>query len=252
MPTSRSLLKGEVNYRVFTNQTGLYIEFPVLKEPGRQTGKRPPAAAPVDAARGPGDSAPPRPTRPGERARRAPGRPGAGAHPFRAGPCPDETEYRVIPIEQQPVRLAIDLKNAQSKKISKTVNLKNVKGIRGSNNSGDIYRVVFDLEYLKHFAVQAKGNVLQVEFFDDPQPAKEAPVLAQAAAPAPARRPPLQAVADRHAAGGGAARRQGPPGPVLQGDGRRRPEPAATRTSEFFGPEKSKAEEEEAAGIRPR
>jgi hypothetical protein len=25
-------LKGEVNYRVFTNQTGLYIEFPVIKE----------------------------------------------------------------------------------------------------------------------------------------------------------------------------------------------------------------------------
>ncbi|HEX7501883.1 MAG TPA: secretin N-terminal domain-containing protein, partial [Acidobacteriota bacterium] len=91
-----------------------------------------------------------------------------------------QTDYRVIPIEQQPVRLAIDLKNAQSRKINKAVNLKNVRTIRGSNNSGDIYRIVFDLDYLKHFAVQAKGNLLQVDFFDDPQQPQEAPALTRA------------------------------------------------------------------------
>jgi hypothetical protein len=41
-----------------------------------------------------------------------------GAHPFELALA--QTEYRVIPIEQQPVRLAIDLKNAQSKKMPVT------------------------------------------------------------------------------------------------------------------------------------
>ena len=57
----------------------------------------------------------------------------------------------------------------------KTVNLQNVKTIRGGNNSGDVYRIVFDLNYLKHFSVQAKGNLLQVEFFDAPQLAAASP-----------------------------------------------------------------------------
>jgi type IV pilus assembly protein PilQ len=90
-----------------------------------------------------------------------------------------QTEYRVIPIEESPVRLAIDLKNAQSRKINKAVNLKNVKTVRGGNNTSDVYRIVFDLDYLKHFAVKAKGNLLQVEFFDDDQPVREAPALSQ-------------------------------------------------------------------------
>jgi type IV pilus secretin PilQ/predicted competence protein len=151
-----------------------------------------------------------------------------------------ETEYRVIPIEQQPVRLAIDLKNAQSKKINRTVNLKNVKGIRGGNNSGDIYRIVFDLEYLKHFAVQAKGSVLQVEFFDDPPPANETPELAQVVAPAPVLETPVQAVPAS----------MPPAAEPLDGKVLLAQAPAA-KTGEFFGPEKSKAEEEEAQVAAP-
>ena len=90
-----------------------------------------------------------------------------------------KTEYRVIPIEQQPVRLAIDLQNAQSNQISKTVNIRNVKTIRGGNNSASVYRIVFDLDYLKHFSVQAKDNLLQVEFFDEPAADATVPALAQ-------------------------------------------------------------------------
>jgi len=81
------LLKGEANYRVFTNQTGLYIEFPVLNGPGR---RRRAAAPPPDAGRRKSGA----PAcfqgrqRPGQPARRAGGRPGAGAHPLRAGAVP--------------------------------------------------------------------------------------------------------------------------------------------------------------------
>ena len=114
------------------------------------------------------------------------------------------------------MRLAIDLKNAQSKKINKTVNLKNVKGIRGGNNSGDIYRIVFDLDYLKHFAVQAKGNLLQVEFFDDPQPGPGGPGRwPRTRTPAAALETPAQpALKSETPAADAKAGRQGPPGPV--------------------------------------
>ena len=166
-----------------------------------------------------------------------------------------ETEYRVIPIEQQPVRLAIDLKNAQSRKINRPVNLKNVKGIRGGNNSGDIYRIVFDLDYLKHFAVQAKGNVLQVEFFDDPLPGPQAPVLTQSLPPAAALetqvQPALQSetpatvTLDNKALL--ALSDKGASATVQSQKGK----DAAVQPRQFFGPEKSKAEEEVAQSAPP-
>jgi type IV pilus secretin PilQ/predicted competence protein len=228
------LLKGEANYRVFTNQTGLYIEFPVLKglaAAGESPAAPPPPAPPVLRAPAAEDGRVS--LRDVRLAAQEPGRIRFELALSR------ETEYRVIPIEQQPVRLAIDLKNAQSKKINRTVNLKNVKGIRGGNNSGDIYRIVFDLEYLKHFAVQAKGSVLQVEFFDDP-PAKETPELAQAVAPAPVLVTPVQAVPAS----------MPPAAEPLDGKVLLAQAPA-TKTGEFFGPEKSKAEEEEAQVAAP-
>jgi type IV pilus assembly protein PilQ len=249
------LLKGEANYRVFTNQTGLYIEFPVLKGLAAAHELKPPVLPPAGKSE---------------------------AGPLQRGPVADdgrvsvrdvrvaaqeagrirfelalsrETEYRVIPIEQQPVRLAIDLKNAQSKKINRPVNLKNVKAIRGGNNSGDIYRVVFDLDYLKHFAVQAKGNLLQVEFFDDPLPGPAAPALAEspppAAAPETQAQPALQsetpaivkldnktllALSDKG------------PGTAVQS---LKVKETAVQPRQFFGPEKSKAEEEVAQTTPP-
>jgi type IV pilus secretin PilQ/predicted competence protein len=238
------MLKGEVNYRVFTNQTGLYIEFPVLKGLAANSDKKgaapvpPPAKAdPVAPAPGSTDADPGRVSvRDVRVAAQQPGR-----ISFELA-LSKQTEYRVIPIEQQPVRLAIDLKNAQSRKINKVVNLKNVKAIRGGNNSGDIYRIVFDLDYLKHFAVQAKGNLLQVEFFDDPQQVQEAPALAQVVnQPVALETIPTPAL------------KTGPP--VVD-----KPESKvllvqntapASKPKEFFGPEKSKAEEEVADNAAP-
>jgi type IV pilus secretin PilQ/predicted competence protein len=255
------MLKGEVNYRVFTNQTGLYIEFPVLKglvansgkkeeAPLQQPLKADPASAPPAAAADRGRVS----VRDVRVASQQPGR-----ISFELA-LSQQTDYRVIPIEQQPVRLAIDLKNAQSRKINKAVNLKNVKTIRGSNNSGDIYRIVFDLDYLKHFAVQAKGNLLQVEFFDDPQPPQEAPALTQAvaqpavletaAAPVLKTGPPAGEVQESKVL---LAQNTEPAGKSPKGTGsgaqplKGTPRLEAGQPKEFFGPEKSKAELEVAA-----
>jgi type IV pilus secretin PilQ/predicted competence protein len=255
------MLKGEVNYRVFTNQTGLYIEFPVLKGLAANSGKKEeaplqqplkadPASAPPAAAADRGRVS----VRDVRVASQQPGR-----ISFELA-LSQQTDYRVIPIEQQPVRLAIDLKNAQSRKINKAVNLKNVKTIRGSNNSGDIYRIVFDLDYLKHFAVQAKGNLLQVEFFDDPQPPQEAPALTQAvaqpavletaAAPVLKTGPPAGEVQESKVL---LAQNTEPAGKSPKGTGsgaqplKGTPRLEAGQPKEFFGPEKSKAELEVAA-----
>ena len=178
-------LKGEVNYRVFTNQTGLYIEFPVLKELASRSDKTVVTAEPTNEkivanpltrqslAQSAGDGSRPVSIKDVKVV-------GRGQDRVRFDfVLSAKTEYRVIPIEQLPVRLAIDLQNAQSKQINKIVNIKNVKAIRGSNNSSTVYRIVFDLDYLKHFSVQAKDNLLQVEFFDEPSAATTVPVRAQ-------------------------------------------------------------------------
>jgi type IV pilus secretin PilQ/predicted competence protein len=179
-------LKGEVNYRVFTNQTGLYIEFPMIKELASRSDKKVPAKAEPLNEKTPVN---PLPRKPLSQPVLAGSRPVCIQDVKVAGREQDrvsfdfvlsaKTDYRVIPIEQQPVRLAIDLQNAQSKQISKTVNIKNVKAIRGSNNSPAVYRIVFDLDYLKHFSVQAKDNLLQVEFFDEPAADAKVPALTQ-------------------------------------------------------------------------
>ncbi|MBN2346075.1 MAG: type IV pilus secretin PilQ [Candidatus Aminicenantes bacterium] len=230
------MLKGEVNYRVFTNQTGLYIEFPVLKDLAIAAAPAPePIASPKPAAAPPAAAAVS--GRVGVRdirvASQAPGR--IRFELDLSAP----TDYRVIPIEQQPVRLAIDLKNAQSRKIHKPVNLKNVKTVRGGNNTSDVYRVVFDLNYLKHFAVQAKGSLLQVDFFDDPQHVQE---LTSAADP-----PPIVVAETPQPA---ASRAETPAAETAVTENRPRkvvlapPAPPAAKPVEFFGPEKSKAGQE--------
>ena len=236
-------LKSDVNYRVFTNQTGLYIEFPVLKGLAARSEK----SAVADQQPKPKAAQDPLPVR---TAAAVPGRvniqdvkvasaqPGHVCFEFALS---EQTEYRVIPIEQQPVRLAIDLKNAQSKKILKTVNLQNVKAIRGGNNSNDVYRIVFDLDYLKHFSVQAKGNLLQVEFFDDPQQSPAAPVVAQNQDLAAIVHTPAQPVLKTEPA----ATLQPEVNIPLTQPAEPTAKPAAAG-KEFFGPEKSRAENEAA------
>lgn len=229
------LLREEANYRVFTNQTGLYLEFPVRKNLAAAAPKAP-TLEPVVAAR-------PAPAgRVSLRDVRL-----AGQEPGRIRfelALSSETEYRVIPIEQEPVRLAIDLKNAQSPKINKTVNLRNVKTIRGGNNSADVYRVVFDLDYLKHFAVQAKGSLLEVAFFDAPQAAAAAQPLAAAAPPAePPAATPTPAATQAPALP--AASEVQVKLAAASAPAAAEPLPAA-KPREFFGPEKSKAEDDTA------
>jgi type IV pilus secretin PilQ/predicted competence protein len=237
-------LKGEVNYRVFTNQTGLYIEFPVIKE----------LAARPDKAVVPAEPAPEKIA--AEASARQPRPAMDGSQPVTiqdiklAGRDQDrvrfdfvlsaKTDYRVIPIEQQPVRLAIDLKNAHSRQISKTVNIKNVKGIRGANNSADVYRIVFDLDYLKHFSVQAKDNLLQVEFFDEPTADAKVPDLAQSGKPANEVQVAAPAALKTAAVVDSAPRNQVQPVQATANVA----EKAALVPREFFGPEKSRADSE--------
>jgi type IV pilus secretin PilQ/predicted competence protein len=240
-------LKGEVNYRVFTNQTGLYIEFPVIKELAARPDKAVVAAEPAPekiAAEAPARQPRPRPAVDGSQPVTIQDIKLASRDQDRVRfdfVLSAKTDYRVIPIEQQPVRLAIDLKNAHSRQISKTVNIKNVKGIRGANNSADVYRIVFDLDYLKHFSVQAKDNLLQVEFFDEPAADAKAPDLAhsgksanevQVAAPAALK---TAAVVDR------APLNQTPAAQTTVNVA----EKAALVPREFFGPEKSRADDSE-------
>ncbi|HSQ34813.1 MAG TPA: secretin N-terminal domain-containing protein, partial [Candidatus Binatia bacterium] len=231
-------LKGEVNYRVFTNPTGLYIEFPVIKELAARPEK---TVAAVEPAKVKAAANPPAQTRV------------AASQPVNirdvklAGREQDrvsfdfvlsaKTAYRVIPIAEYPVRLAIDLQNARSKQISKTVNIKNVKTIRGANNSPGVYRIVFDLDYLKHFSVQAKDNLLQVEFFDEPAADAKVQTMAQEQQPA-AEVPALVAPALKIAAV--VTDSPEPQTPAIQAAAAVS-ETQVSAAPEFFGPEKSRA-----------
>jgi type IV pilus secretin PilQ/predicted competence protein len=234
-------LKGEANYRVFTNQTGLYIEFPVRRELAAASERKSDTVAPPTLVSEP-DPVPPRmPAASGRVSVRDVRLASQDANRIRFEfALSSPAEYHVIPIEQEPVRLAIDLKNAQSSKINKTVNLKNVKGIRGGNNSSDVYRIVFDLDYLNHFSVQARGNLLQVEFSDDARAAQPAPALTQNAAPEKAAEAPARPAAKEPEV------KSEPPAAIVslaQATETNSPKEKTAR-KEFFGPEKSKAEDE--------
>ena len=239
-------LKGEVNYRVFTNQTGLYIEFPVIKELASRPEKNPATVDPAPVKTAVNPAAP----QPRAQTTAVGSRPVSIRDVKLAGREQDRvrfdfvlsamTNYRVIPIEQQPVRLAIDLQNAQSKQLNKTINIKNVKGIRGANNSAAVYRIVFDLEYLKHFSVQAKDNLLQVEFFDAPAADAKVPILtenqkSETAAP-PVAAPELKTVSLPVA--------EPKPQPIAVQAQAAAAEKPALAQREFFGTEKSQAETE--------
>ncbi len=235
-------LKSDVNYRVFTNQTGLYIEFPVLK--GLATANKKNVVAdpqpkpkaiqdPLPVRTAAADSGPVS-VRDVKVTSAEPG------HICFEFVLSEQTEYRVIPLEQQPVRLAIDLKNAQSRKILKPINLQNVKAIRGGNNSAEVFRIVFDLDYLKHFSVQTKGNLLQVEFFDNSQQSPANPVVAQKQDIADLSSTPAQPVLKTEPA---PTTVKAPDKVLLTPALESKAKPAAAG-KEFFGPEKSRAENE--------
>ncbi|UCH94248.1 MAG: type IV pilus secretin PilQ [Candidatus Aminicenantes bacterium] len=194
-------LKEQVNYRVFTNQKGLYIEFPKVKRlsgstpsppslkssPPTSTSAVSPASIPGDTDAGKDmkiDTNTDKRTNTGANANKNQNHEkksrikdiiisekDPNRIKFRiimqGSPAPD---LNVIPITEEPVRLAIDFKNTRcNKRIKKTVNLLNVKQVRGGYNTPVVYRVVFDLEYLKKYKISPimNGKVVEVEFFNE-------------------------------------------------------------------------------------
>ncbi len=158
-------LKNKASYRVFSNRNGLYIEFPVSKvEPKTEiaslSGKKNVTSKPIAKSRA-------------EKTTKFSGNGVLRNVKFeeRKGSMlrfgialSSKVNYKVIPLEKTPARLAIDLHNVKSKKINKRIGLLNVKGIRGSYNSPDVFRIVFDLDYLKEYNVYYNGSTLEVEF----------------------------------------------------------------------------------------
>jgi type IV pilus assembly protein PilQ len=185
-------LKEKVNYRVFTNRNGVYIEFPNVKniKPGlkadvqygdrkqkdlKETEKISPPRSkhPVVTL----DSTTPlnnqgkcviRYFRVAEK--------NQDGIKFQFG-LSKSTQYRVIPIPETPVRLAVDLVNTRSRRLKEFIHYLNVKGIRGAYNSPSVFRLVFDLKYLKNYTVQLNQNILEVAFFNKAEFKKEVAVL---------------------------------------------------------------------------
>ena len=203
-------LGDKVNYRVFTNQEGLFIEFPDMKrsdtivarnenkkkeikreskkdvqaEPSLAVNKKKVNAADTekDIAKTPVTSPPPvqTATLPTDHLGISiikdfrlvdKNKNGVKFEFILSGPV----DYNVIPIPQSPVRLAIDFKNTRSNRINKDINFLNVNKIRGAFNSPTVYRVVFDLEYLKnyHVSFNDENNILAVEFFNSSEAHQE-------------------------------------------------------------------------------
>ncbi len=161
-------LKKDVNYRVFTNTNGLFIEFPIIKD---VTAETIPLKKKVQT-----------PIKKQEKLtlykkissnkNNSVGK----LLSYRVVSKSDNmakfefvfnknVEYKVIPIEQKPERLAIDFINTKYKRFNKYYNIFNVKKLRGNYNKSNIFRVVFDLNNWKDFNVSSKDNRIEVTFF---------------------------------------------------------------------------------------
>ncbi|MEN8223272.1 MAG: type IV pilus secretin PilQ [Acidobacteriota bacterium] len=163
-------LKDKVSYRVFSNRNGLYIEFPISKK----ISETEIASVPVKSNKKTSGRTVEKPLN--FKSEKVTGFSGKGvlrnvSFKERTGDVlrfgialSNKVNYKVIPLEKRPARLAIDLQNVKSKKIKKKIGLLNVKGIRGSYNSPEVFRIVFDLDHLKEYNVFYNGNTLEVEF----------------------------------------------------------------------------------------
>jgi type IV pilus assembly protein PilQ len=204
-------LKEQVNYRVFTNRKGLYIEFPNVKKfLAKDKDKKNKENKPVLAKNNPPQNKPKANTQ--DKKKNKPWMLPAEKKNYKFPELPNDsdplpakkeevakegnpvqlkdiilrhkndtmvsfdvimskpTDFSIIPIPQSPARLAIDFKNTRSKQIKKFVDQLNVKKVRGAYNSDSVYRVVFDLHYLKNYKVSPKnGNkkILEVTFFNN-------------------------------------------------------------------------------------
>ena len=182
-------LKDEVNYRVFTNQNGIFMEFPIIKDLTAKAEKVKADIKPLAKEPTPMPAAGYVSVKDFRISEQAPGR---VAFEFALTGRP---EYRVIPIEDAPVRLAIDLKNTSFRKLQQMVNAGNVKAIRGGYNSPGVFRIVFDLKYLKHYVVEYGNNILRVQFFDSALPTPAENTLAENKS-SPVIKPPPPGSAD--------------------------------------------------------
>ncbi len=154
-------LRERVNYRVFTNRNGLYIEFPNIKRTAAAPQYAPirQKPVPVNVSRKGIDSA-------GLNSIKDIRITEKNADNIRVEfVLANAVNYNVIPIHDPPVRLAIDLKNTRSRRLKRAINHLNVKSLRGDCNTSSVFRIVFDLFYLKSYSVSLKKNVLEVEFF---------------------------------------------------------------------------------------
>ncbi len=232
-------LKQRLNYRVFTNTRGLFIEFPqpqttpAAVRPERPAAETPAVsdAVPVAAA----DEVVLKSFRVAEKD------PESLRFAFQLS---DEVQYKVIPIPEPPARLAIDLFNVRARSLARDVDHLNVKRLRGAYNRPGVFRLVFDLEAMKDYSVTYDKGRLNVAFFDSRRLPAPRPVIAearmarkqQAEAPAEA---PGQTVADAAAQPAAEAARPAPPIRLeIHGDQAVTTEPVS-RADEFFGNEKA-------------
>ncbi|MCK4836294.1 MAG: AMIN domain-containing protein, partial [Candidatus Aminicenantes bacterium] len=174
-------LKEKVNYRVFTNRNGVYIEFPTVKNiqsSSRTTGSIGiPDDKPALKKSEPSESVTKSDRKAFEFSTPGPATGRSIISHFKVAEKNQEgikfhfflsnnTDYRVIPIPEAPVRLAIDLLNTKSRRIKEFVNYLNVKTLRGAYNKPGVFRLVFDLDYLKNYRVNFNKNILEVSFFE--------------------------------------------------------------------------------------
>ncbi len=175
-------LKERVNYRVFTNRNGLYIEFPNVKTARAGRPVTPPKSQERNYSK-------PKPEKAITTSKPAYsptptshlGAENNGKLNFirdikvtekNADKVKVEfvmarsTDYKVIPVFDKPVRLAIDLENTHCRGLQKSIDYMNVKQVRGAANTPTVFRVVFDLHYLKSYSVSLNKNVLEVEFYN--------------------------------------------------------------------------------------
>lgn len=164
-------LKEKVNYRVFANTNGLYIEFPSVKKI-KSVGKV--AISSTKEKKDKKIESSIKESRDPDLLSYSPNRI-VKIKDFKVSEemgrkikfeffMSNNTHYKVIPIPEFPTRLAIDLQNTKSKRIKRKIDLLNVKTVRGAYNSPKVFRLVFDLLYLKDYRVRFKDNILEVEF----------------------------------------------------------------------------------------
>jgi len=166
-------LKEKVNYRVFANTNGLYIEFPSVKKikPVEKV-----AISSTERKKDKKIESSIKESRDPDLLSYSPNNI-VKIKDFKVSEemgtkikfeffMSNNTHYNVIPIPEFPTRLAIDLQNTKSKRIKRKIDLLNVKTVRGAYNSPKVFRLVFDLLYLKDYRVGFKDNILEVEFYN--------------------------------------------------------------------------------------